>query len=180
MALSYSRVPDAYDVFGRTQSYIVDVTLDDNYPTAGYVIYASDVGLKSLYGAQIIGGNAAAGAMKFSIVTPTGNLATTVNLKAYFPTGGATAAPTTLADPVAGTVTGGAITIAGSATGTIPAGATPVTSTSASPAVTVPAAGLTATQAAGGSGALTPGVAKELGSLGDLATITLRIQFFGR
>jgi len=72
----------------------------------------------------------------------------------------------------------GAITVAGTATGTIPADSTPVTSTAANGAiVSVPAAGLTASMAAGG--ALVAGIGKEVANATDVSTITVRVIFIG-
>lgn len=102
MALTFTRVPDGFDVWGRTQIIYRDITFDNSYPlTNGYTIRASDVGLKSLFGAQMVGGNKASGGLKFNFDTSAtaGNLGTSVVCRVYYPTGGGGTSPTTLAAP---------------------------------------------------------------------------------
>ncbi len=178
MAITITRVPDGDDVWGRTKVCWKDITLDASYPaTNGYVINASDVGLKSILGAKVVGGNQTAGKLSFvfDFNATAGDLTTAVRLRAFFPTGGAGTSPTTLAAPIP---SGGAITVAGTATGSVASGSTPVTSSAANGAiVSVPATGLTATQAAGSG---VPGVAKEVANTGDLSTVIVRVFFSGR
>ncbi len=180
MALTYTPVKDATDVWGRTRVEVFDLTLDDAYPTGGYVINAQDVGLKSIYGAEVVGGDGDQLALMFGfkVLASPGDLLSAVNLLAYFPTGGATAG-TTLSAPTS-SVTSGTVTLGGTATGSVAAGATPVTSSAANGAiVSVPSTGLTATLAAG-AGTLVAGVAKQVANSGDLGTIVLRVRFTGR
>jgi len=177
MSLTLTPVRNGEDKWGRTSTTLFDITLDSSYPlVAGYVINAQDVGLKNLLSAQVQGGNKAAGAVLpvFDFGTPAGIPATSGILRLFLPTGGGSA-PATLTAPVGGTA--GAITIAGTATGTIAPGGTTVTGASATPAVSVPAAGLTASQATGG--ALVAGIGKEVGNTTDVSSITIRVRFFG-
>lgn len=163
MAVTYTRVPDGNDVWGRTLIKIVDITLDSSYPlTNGYVIQASDVGMKGLFGAKVIGGNKASGAVlpAIDLGTVAGAPPTSAILRLFLPTGGGTA-PATLTAPVGGTA--GALTVA--------AGATPVTSTAANGAGIV-------TQAAGG--AFVAGIGKEVGNTTDVSSIIVRVLFIGR
>lgn len=107
MAIIITRVPDSEDVWGRTKVTFKDITLDTSYPaTTGYVINASDVGLKYLLGGVVVGGNQASGKLLFILDfnAGAGELTTAVRLRAFFPTGGAGTAPTTLANP---TITAG-------------------------------------------------------------------------
>lgn len=103
MALTFTQVPDAADVFGKTPVFVFDIQLDDAYVTDGYTINASDIGLKALIGAQVIGGNAQAPLLNFAFVTGaslnTKNLPSSLKLLAFFPSGGANASPTTMAAP---------------------------------------------------------------------------------
>lgn len=65
MALTIQRVPDGEDAWGRFRVKVVDLILDTSYPAGGYVVNASDVGMKMVYGAQDVGGNAASGIWNF-------------------------------------------------------------------------------------------------------------------
>jgi hypothetical protein len=185
MALTFNKVPDGFDVWGKTYVNIFDVVLDNSYPlSTGYVINAQDVGLKGLKGAQVVGGNKAAGAvLAWADLAPASTgavIPTSLALRVFLPTGGATA-PATLTAPVVAASVTGAITVAGTATGTIPAGGTTVTSTAANGAiVSVPAAGLTASAAAGTAGAVTAGIGKEVGNTTDLSALIVRVMFFGQ
>jgi hypothetical protein len=110
MALTITRVPDGNDVWGRTKIEYRDLTLDDAYAAStGYVINAQDVGLRQVFGAAVVGGNQAAGKLSFifDFNASAGDLRTAVRLRAFFPTGGATSAPSALANPI---VTSGAST----------------------------------------------------------------------
>ena len=178
MAITITRVPDGFDVWGKTKVTWKDITLDTSYPSStGYVINAADIGFKEIFGAQVVGGNQASGKLSFvfDFNATAGDAPMLARLRAFFPTGGAGTSPTTLAAPIP---SGGAITVAGTATGSVAAGGTTVTSTAANGAiVSVPATGLTATQAAGSG---VPGVAKEVANTGDLSTIVIRVRFEGR
>ena len=178
MSLTLTKVRDSEDVWGKTRTVVYDIQFDSSYPlSAGYTLNAQDVGLKNFFDGSVVGGNKAAGAvaphLEFSLGLPISSAV----LRLFLPSGGATA-PATLTAPVAG---GGAgtIVVSGTATGTIPAGATAVTSTSASPAVSVPATGLTAAFTPGAGGAITAGIGKEVGNTTDVSSITVRVRFFG-
>lgn len=85
MALTFTKIKDGGDVWGKKPVSVFDVTLDSSYPaTPGYVINARDVGHKALYGAAIIGGNQASGAGNIIIDTDgAGTLATSVALRVF-------------------------------------------------------------------------------------------------
>ncbi len=176
MAITLTRVPNFDDVYGRTLVRTFDVTFDTSYPlTNGYVIAARDVGLSAFKGITVIGGNKASLGVTvgLDLGTGAGNAPTSAALRVFTPTGGATGAAT----PAAPSFAEGAVTIAGTATGTVPAGGTTVTSTAANGAIiSVPAAGLTGSIAAG---VATAGVAKEFANGANLSTITARIEFSG-
>lgn len=159
MAVTLKRVPDGDDIWGRKRISVYDVTLDTSYPAGGYSIDARDVGLRNIYGANVVGGNLAGGRVlpHINVNAAAGDLKSSVKFSLFFPTGGATASPTSLADPVA--------TVANA---TIPSGAVAVTSTAANGAiVTVPDA------------VFTPGQGKEVGAAADVSTLTYRVIFIG-
>lgn len=182
MSLTFSRVPDGEDFWGRTHTTLFDVKLDTSYPlTNGYVINASDVGLKYFKSGRVEGSNKAGGAvlpvLDFGTFTVNGAVEpTSVALRVFLPSGGATA-PGSLGAPTA-SIAEGAITIGGTATATPASGATPVTSTSAQPAIPVNLASVTATIAAG-SGTLVAGIGKEVANATDVSSLSYRIRFFG-
>ncbi len=199
MSLTYTRVPDGFDVWGKTLIQYRDITFDASYPAStGYVINAQDVGLKAILGATVVSGNQAAGAVvpAFDFGATAGNLKTSVALRLFLPTGGGSA-PATLVAPVSGAssgvitngaITAGANTVGGTATATPAAGATPVTSTGAQPAIPVNLSSVTVTsanptQAASsfvpGTG-LTGGIGLEVGNGTDVSSIIVRIRFEGR
>jgi len=65
MALTITPVPGTRNSDGRYFSQIVDIALDNSYPTGGYAISPRDVGLGlTIFGMQIIGGNSAANGRK--------------------------------------------------------------------------------------------------------------------
>jgi len=103
MALTFTRIADGEDVWGRTKVKYLDITLDSSYPaSAGYVINAQDVGLKYIRGAQVVGGNQASGTLLYAFDngTTAGVLKTSTILRCYQPTGGGGTNPTTLAAPI--------------------------------------------------------------------------------
>lgn len=103
MSLTFKKIPDGEDLWGRTRVTWFDITLDNSYPnSAGYVINAQDVGLKYIRSAKAVGGNKAAGALLFHFDhgATAGVLANSVILRAFQPTGGGGTNPTTLAAPV--------------------------------------------------------------------------------
>lgn len=167
MAATLTPVPNSSDSWGRLRTKAIDITGDTSYPAGGYPVAARLLGMTKIMACQ---------------PTPL-NLASTAYLGAYnlatskfvisYPTGGTGTNPVALTDPG---LTVGAITMGGTATGTIPAGATAVTSTAAQPAVSVPAAGLTATLA---SSPVTPGRGKELPAGANAATLSYRLLFIG-
>jgi hypothetical protein len=176
MALSFKKIPDGDDVWGRTRVTLFDVTLDNSYPNpAGYVINAGDVGLKAFKSAEVVGRNKASigviPALDLASISSPGQLPTALVFRVVAPSGGS--APSSLVAPG---ITEGAVTIGGTATGTIPAGGTAVTSTSASPAVSVPATGLTGSIAAG---SVAGGIGVEFANGTDLSTLIFRVRFMG-
>lgn len=180
MALTFKRVPDGFDVWGKTKIFTFDVACDTSYPlSTGYVINASDVGLSSFRGIQVLGGNKAAGALiaaaDLALVTAESFLATSMALRLFYPTGGGTA-PATVTAPVAG-AGAGTIVVGGAAVGTLTAGADTV---SIAANVAVPAAGLTAVFTGTTGGGLTAGIAKEVANATDVSSLIFRIQFMGR
>jgi hypothetical protein len=106
MALSIKRIADGEDVWGKFRVVYKDIVLDNSYPAGGYTINASDVGLKTLYEGVEVGGNAASGGVLVLIdqssglgtTSMDGVALTSLKLRVFFPTGGATAAPNTLAN----------------------------------------------------------------------------------
>ncbi len=192
MSIKINYVPGGSDVYGKTHVNFIDVTLDSSYPSStGYLINASDIGFKNFLGVQVVGGNKAYGKLNFvadllGSSGSGGDPAPKLALRAFFPTGGAGAAPVTLADPVAGATVPGAITVTNGAITagaiTFPTSTTPVLSDSSHPTFTAAnptQATTTASQASGTGGAITPGVAKEVGNTADLSTIIVRLQVFG-
>src|SRR5579862_5683536 len=96
MALTLNRVPDGFDVWGKTYVRDMDVVCDSSYPlTNGYVINAGDVGLKGFKGAQVIGSNKAGGAVlpvfDLSLVSTGQAIPTSLAFRLFLPTGGASA-----------------------------------------------------------------------------------------
>jgi hypothetical protein len=55
MAVTKTRLRDGYNVEGKFASQIVDVTFDSSYSAGGESILPSEVGLKKIYGAVILG-----------------------------------------------------------------------------------------------------------------------------
>lgn len=111
MSVAITRVPNGEDVWGMHYVKYVDIALDSSYPAvAGYVINATDVGLKGILGAQVVGGNKASGKLNYLVdllgTGIAGQSKTSMALRAFFPTGGANAAPATLANPTLSTGAG--------------------------------------------------------------------------
>lgn len=100
MALTFLKTSDGDDVWGRHRSWIGDVTFDASYPAGGEAVTAADFLMGSLMGVYVLGGNAAAAVYLMHFDTANDKL-----MLAY-PTGGATAAPAAVADPVAVVTTG--------------------------------------------------------------------------
>jgi hypothetical protein len=62
MALSFTEVKGTRVEAGVIRQRTYDVLLDTDYPTGGWPISAKDVGLLSIFGANVIGHRGAAGA----------------------------------------------------------------------------------------------------------------------
>jgi hypothetical protein len=154
---AFAKVGDAsYDVYGATPVAIFDVTLDAAYPSGGYGLDPSLIGLRGIAGIQWIGGNSVAWGLLFNWDT------TNNKFVVSYPTGGATNPGTTLSNPVA--------TASSTGVGTIPAGGVTVQSTAANGAivtVSIPA------------GPLTAGQGKQVTTGTNLTTVTVRVLFFG-
>lgn len=108
MALTFTN--QAQGVVGNLRYWSGTILFDNSYPTNGEAITAANFGFASVIYVLDLGIN---GGVLFEFDK------TNSKIKAYFPTGGATASPTTLIAPV----------------GALPAGVTPVTSTTATGAV---------------------------------------------
>lgn len=112
MALGIQRIPDGEDFWGRFKVQYKDLILDSSYPAGGYTINAQDVGIKALYEAVVVGGNAVSGGLHYILdagtalgtATVVGVPPTSLKLRVFFPTGGGGTAPSTLIDP---TITAG-------------------------------------------------------------------------
>ena len=105
MGVTLTKLADSLDYWGKHPVVIYDLTPDTSYPSGGYAIAGADIGMKNIDGVQFIGGNAAAG----RLIPWWDN----VNKKfmLLFPTGGATASPGTVTDPIvsAGSATASAV-----------------------------------------------------------------------
>lgn len=179
MSLTFTKVRDSEDIWGKTRTVVFDIDFDSSYPlSAGYTVNAQDVGLKNFIDAAVVGGNTASGAVLPHFAFSKGLQISSAVLRLFLPSGGASA-PATLVAPVAGATTPGAFTVGGTATATPAAGATPVTSTGAQPAIPVNLASVTVSQAAGTGGAVTAGIGKEVGNTTDVSSVTIRVRFFG-
>jgi len=55
MAITLTRLKEGYNIEGKFQSQIVDVTFDSSYPTGGEPVAAKDIGLSIIHGARQIG-----------------------------------------------------------------------------------------------------------------------------
>ncbi len=61
MAATIQRIPDGEDVWGRMRVRFLDVIFDTAYPNpGGYVIRASDIGMKAVYSVDLGGENTGA------------------------------------------------------------------------------------------------------------------------
>jgi hypothetical protein len=100
MALTITRVPDGNDVWGRTRIEYRDITLDTSYPTGGYNIRASDVGLSNIFGATLVSTSEGRLLTTFNKVVGEATFAGSITMRINYPTGGATAAPASLSDPI--------------------------------------------------------------------------------
>lgn len=92
MAISNLRVPDGNDAWGRDKVEIRDFKIPnpDTYTVGGYVINASDVGLKFFKAVVIAGGDVSLGTYfpMFDLgTTPQGTAPTTGKLRFFTATG---------------------------------------------------------------------------------------------
>ncbi len=130
----------------------IRIALDASYPVGGYPFNRSDcafaVSIEACVFEPALDG---AGNLLLAVFDSTTN-----KIRVFYPTGGATAAPATIAQPVS--------TLANAA---LPVGAVAVTSTGAQPALTM-------TQPS-----ITPGAAKEVPTGANLSGYTLRGIVFG-
>ena len=151
MAITQTLNKDALDVWGKQRVAVAELVLDNSYPAGGYTLSPEAFGLKTIRGVLCVGGNAAAARLIYWWDTAN------QKFMVHYPTGGATASPAALADPVPSTP------ILAHAPG-----ATPVTSTAA----TMPDHAATA-------GTQAPGQGKEVLATTDLTTITVSVWVFG-
>lgn len=56
-ALTLTAVRNREDVWGKTRTNVFDVALSAGYPTGGYTFTPARVGLKTLQGVVMVGGN---------------------------------------------------------------------------------------------------------------------------
>jgi len=94
MSVTLTKVADSDNVVGRFRSVMYDMAFDNSYPAGGEAITPANVGLSKILGVTVKGGNAAHPKLIYGWDT------TNNKLLAFFPTGGATAAPTSLANPI--------------------------------------------------------------------------------
>lgn len=90
MAFTYTRIPDADDIWGRNRIRYVDVTITGTYTTGGYTINATDVGLKFFRGVDVEGGDVSLGTYNPVVnlgTSPAGSLPSTFKLAFYTATG---------------------------------------------------------------------------------------------
>lgn len=92
MAFTATAVPDGLDVFGRNKVTFRDFKIPnpDAYTAGGYVINASDVGLKFFRGVVVAGGDVSLGTYfpMFDLgTTPAGVLPTTGKLRFFTASG---------------------------------------------------------------------------------------------
>ena len=106
----FTAVPDAQDVYGRTRRTVYDVTLETTYSAGGLLIGPGAVGLRTIQGARVIGGNAAGKVLLHQVDTTT--TPGSVKLISMYPTGGGAASPAALGDPA---ITAGAVAMTSNA-----------------------------------------------------------------
>lgn len=176
MSLTIALVAGSNDVWGRYRVGTFDITLDTSYPTNGYAVTAA----LFAQGTQLLGMMFIGGVKAAAEIIPIFDTANS-KIACFFPSGGASAATSltapTGAAPGIGTLAITGAPTAGTLSATTPAGATPVTSTSATPAMTIagaPAAGTLAVSGAPTAGAITGGIGIEVGNTSNLSTLTLR------
>lgn len=90
MALTYTRVPDGDDVWGRNKIKFLDVTITGSYTATGYSIPATAFGLKAFRGVDPAGGDVSLGTY-FPVIdfgtSPAGKLPTTFKLRFFTASG---------------------------------------------------------------------------------------------
>ncbi len=90
MSVTITRVPDGNDTWGREKVEIRDFTITSTYTSGGYVINASDVGLKFFKAVVVGGGDVSLGTYfpMFDLgTTPAGTDPTTGKLRLFTATG---------------------------------------------------------------------------------------------
>jgi hypothetical protein len=192
MSNSYSKVLDSEFTMGRLRGSVVDVTFDNSYATGGESLAPEQFGLRSILGAQILGGGSG---YHFEYVVSTGKI------KAYrsagFTPAGTVAAPTFTGDALAAhrhslfvatgatdatgarvnaatnslAMNNAAATVAGIAAASGSAGGV-VDVTAGTPTGTNSAPAFTGT-------AVSAAALSEVGSGVDLSTVTLRVMAYG-
>jgi len=95
MALTFTKVPDAEDVWGKHRVTMFDIALDTSYPTNGYAITPANVGLRIIRMA-FVGGNGGVGNAA-SLLFSWDNVNN--KLRAFYPSGGGAAAPGAIGAP---------------------------------------------------------------------------------
>lgn len=58
MAIGIAILADSLDVWGKHRVIVADLTGDASYATGGYAITAAQLGIRKIYGAEMMGGNA--------------------------------------------------------------------------------------------------------------------------
>jgi hypothetical protein len=117
MALTFTKLADSEDVWGKHRVSVWDVAGDTNYIAGGYALTAANFGMRRIYGAKQIGGNAAAGRLMTHIDTVT---ASGPFLMFLYPTGSTLASPSAIGDPILNA--GATAVTASAATGPFAAG----------------------------------------------------------
>lgn len=106
MALTFTLVKGSEWIAGRVRGAYYEGTFTGTYPTGGETIIPKDMGLLSVLGMQVVGGNAASGALLYQFDTANSKLLV------LYPSGGGAASPAALADPA---ITSGAVAVTSAA-----------------------------------------------------------------
>jgi hypothetical protein len=164
MALTYAVVANgaAEDVWGRTRTNVLDVTLDSSYPSGGYVITPSTWGMSTIFGMEItaIGGTISASG-SFTYWFDVVNVKLRVFRSAGFTPAGTISAPTITTGTNAGTTA-------------------PVYTNSGALTQTTGATGITGVQAPTFTGtAVAAAGLVEVSAATSLTGVTIRIRAFG-
>jgi len=90
MAVTYTRVPDGNDVWGRTKVQLLDITITGTYTAGGYTLSATQFQLKFFKSADIAGGDVSMGTY-FPVfdfgTSPAGKEPATVKLRFFTASG---------------------------------------------------------------------------------------------